>query len=46
VSTGTRRAAAAYDIPEEVVRAAIRYDERHRALIDAQLLLMDESPHQ
>ena len=42
----TARTAAAYDIPEEAVQAAIRYYERHRALIDAHLLLMDESHNQ
>lgn len=35
--------ARAYDVPEDVVRAAIRYYDDHRALIDAHLLLMDES---
>lgn len=35
--------AAAYDISEAAMLAAIAYYQRHRELIDAQLLLMDES---
>lgn len=35
--------AAAYDISEAAMLAAIAYYQRHRDLIDAQLLLMDES---
>jgi len=35
--------AAAHDIPEESMRAAIAYYQRLRDLIDAKLLLMDES---
>lgn len=31
------RVAADYDLPEEAVKAALRYYERHRAAIDARL---------
>jgi uncharacterized protein (DUF433 family) len=34
--------AAAYDVPEEAIVAAIAYYRRHRALIDARLLLQHE----
>jgi hypothetical protein len=35
--------ARAYAVPEEAVRAAIAYYQRHREYIDAKLLLNDES---
>lgn len=34
--------ATAYDVPEEAIVAAIAYYRRHRALIDARLLLQHE----
>ncbi len=33
------KVAAAYDLPEQAVEAALRYYERHRTLIDARLAL-------
>ena len=33
------KVAAAYDLPEQAVEAAVQYYERHRALIDARLAL-------
>lgn len=41
-------AAAAWGIPEEAVRAAIAFYRRHRAFIDARILLEDDAwtdPH-
>jgi hypothetical protein len=35
--------ASAYDLSEEAVRAAIAYYRRHRALIDARILLQNEA---
>ena len=33
------KVAAAYDLPEQAVEAAVQYYQRHRALIDARLAL-------
>jgi uncharacterized protein (DUF433 family) len=37
--------ARAYDVPEDAILAAIAYYRRHRDLIDARLLLQNESFH-
>jgi uncharacterized protein (DUF433 family) len=37
--------AHAYDVPEDAIIAAIAYYRRHRELIDARLLLQNESFH-
>jgi uncharacterized protein (DUF433 family) len=40
---GWRQAAADYDLPADALAAALAYYARHRALIDAKLLLERES---
>jgi uncharacterized protein (DUF433 family) len=39
VGADKARVAAAYDLPEQAVEAAVQYYQRHRALIDARLAL-------